>query len=628
MSNLPPDLRLLRDLAKSPERDGSEAPPLLICADLHPATVTALREAGYEVLRQIGSGGGGHSWLALRTSVGDQRVVLKILPQDLEGPEEAVPLLEALLEREAVLSAALPRNCRPHIIERIRVPTASSTTLCLVREFIDGPTLEDFALDEKTNLVSLLVQFVKMCTAVHTLHTHCLVHCDIKPANVILHQPPDEDEPRPVLIDFAMAHSLRARLQNGAHFSSLGGTEGFMAPEAKDPKNLPTSHWDIYSLGATLHAIVGPRIPRRLERIITKARALQPSARYASAAHMASAITTFLQIYRNHLPGAGGPRIGTSQSSATTGPGFKIHSPVVGWMRAKRSHITAAVALVLGAMGLNKYIVVATKEINEKKWFATAKQCQAINAAAWSAEPLELPDYEGRPTADRPTVLQEVFLYYDTPGYGLFGLRKNLYIRVTPLADGVTWRARWILSERVTTEGDDRSVWNRREIQGPWTEFTFHRRAGVATLVEKISSLVRRPEAITQRLWDLGVEHADASQRLLVATLRNRWTFEATDGSTLMHMDVGQVWCYVLVEVGTLPHSFNDLFSGTGRHTWHEVELEEHGKLRGGADSWSQKTRPVARQLKLSEQRDESEFPFMAKYHNGLFRLGLVGANR
>lgn len=91
-------------------------------------------------------------------------------------------------------------------------------------------------------------------------HTRGILHCDIKPANILL-----SDEGRPMLFDFNLA-MLSSRRQS----EILGGTLKYMPPEQLESlageATMIDHRADIYALGLILYEIVTGRLPYTLER--------------------------------------------------------------------------------------------------------------------------------------------------------------------------------------------------------------------------------------------------------------------------------------------------------------------------------------------------------------------------
>jgi serine/threonine-protein kinase len=131
--------------------------------------------------------------------------------------------------------------------------------------------------------------------AIEHAHQHGVVHCDLKPSNLLL------DRAGHIHVtDFGFARSLSDGPSRGA-----GGTEGFMAPEQIDPTLGPISpRTDVYGLGAVLYAlIVGqpplsqtspallqPEVTVDVDALCQRCLAREPESRFASAAALAAAL--------------------------------------------------------------------------------------------------------------------------------------------------------------------------------------------------------------------------------------------------------------------------------------------------------------------------------------------------
>lgn len=162
--------------------------------------------------------------------VDDARAVL-----DLAAEAEALETLQhPILLRgfEAVLEGD-----RPHLLV----------------EHLEGPTLRwVIRRTGPLGLEQTLPLALHLASALHYLHGEGWVHLDVKPDNVILGVPPR-------LIDLSVARPLEA----AALIGSTIGTDGYMAPEQRDPGAHPGAIGpaaDVYGLGVTLrHAWTGHR---------------------------------------------------------------------------------------------------------------------------------------------------------------------------------------------------------------------------------------------------------------------------------------------------------------------------------------------------------------------------------
>jgi len=124
----------------------------------------------------------------------------------------------------------------------------------IVMEWVDGADLQEvinnraepFPLEE----VSIILQPV--CSALNFAHNNNVFHCDIKPANILLHK-----DGRILLTDFGIA---RFAAEKG-----IGGTPLYMAPE-QFAKRAVDARTDIYSLGVTMYEMLsGGLLPFRGE---------------------------------------------------------------------------------------------------------------------------------------------------------------------------------------------------------------------------------------------------------------------------------------------------------------------------------------------------------------------------
>jgi tetratricopeptide (TPR) repeat protein len=153
----------------------------------------------------------------------------------------------------------------------------------LVMSFINGSHLSSWRTHfTQAQHVELIAQ---VCGALQAAHASGIVHCDIKPANIVLREH-NGDGVSAVLVDFGVAHS-----DHHASYQSGAGTHQYMAPERfEDAAATLTPASDIYSMGATLRFLLTGghennalrRLPRDLRLIVQKALQPDPQSRYAS----------------------------------------------------------------------------------------------------------------------------------------------------------------------------------------------------------------------------------------------------------------------------------------------------------------------------------------------------------
>jgi serine/threonine-protein kinase len=234
-----------------------------------------------------------------------------------------------------------PRGAAYFTMKRVRGATLQHVVDALRAG--DGPTVERYTRHK------LLTAFASVCLSIDFAHAHGVLHRDLKPDNVMLGDfgevyvldwglakvlpeeripPSTTGKPRTVTLDSLLDAEPVGRTVQGA----VLGTPGYMAPEQiRGDVDAVDVRADVYALGAILFELLaleplhggvsasdvvrstldgadarpsrrtlGADVPPELDAICTRATALEPADRFASAREMHDAVEAFLAGDRDH----------------------------------------------------------------------------------------------------------------------------------------------------------------------------------------------------------------------------------------------------------------------------------------------------------------------------------------
>lgn len=202
---------------------------------------------GYEFESFLGSGAYGEVWVALDRNTG-RKVAIKFYTH--KGGLDW-RLLSREVEKLVLLSADR------YIVQVLDVGW-DATPPHYVMEFIENGSLDEYLKERGTLPVDDAVDMFRgVATGLLHAHNKGVLHCDVKPANVLL----DQDH-RPRLADFG-----QSRLSDEQ--SPALGTLFYMAPEQADMNAMPDARWDVYALGVLLYLMLTGELPHRNQSSIT-----------------------------------------------------------------------------------------------------------------------------------------------------------------------------------------------------------------------------------------------------------------------------------------------------------------------------------------------------------------------
>jgi len=285
------------------------------------------RLGNYRVIREIGRGGMGAVYLALRDDEEyTKEVALKVVKRGVNTQEA--------LQRFRAERQILANLDHPYIARLFDGGTTNDGVPYFAMEYVEGRPVNIFCRENSLSIKARCLLFVAILEAVSYAHRNLIVHGDLKPANIFV-----KTDGTPKLLDFGVAKLMDT--DDGVEalndLSARAFTPGYASPEQAHGMSV-TVLSDIYSLGAVLYellsgsraqavekdsptrmeqairnsngqrpALLARSLPADMDAIVLKAMCKQPEQRYQSAEQFAADIRNCLEhrpviAHRNTLP--------------------------------------------------------------------------------------------------------------------------------------------------------------------------------------------------------------------------------------------------------------------------------------------------------------------------------------
>jgi serine/threonine protein kinase len=222
-------------------------------------TLTLLNNR-YQVLRVLGGGGFGETFLAEDTQMpSNRRCVIKQLKPVANNPQ-VYQLVQQRFQQEAAILEELGEHNNQ--IPKLYAYFIDNGQFYLVQEYIEGHTLtqkiQQQGLLHESTVKGILIDILPVLEFIHSKR---IVHRDIKPDNIILRF----SDGKPILIDFGavkVSMGTIVTVSGNSNQSIVIGTPGFMPMEQSVGR--PVFSSDLYSLGLTAIYLLTGKLPSEL----------------------------------------------------------------------------------------------------------------------------------------------------------------------------------------------------------------------------------------------------------------------------------------------------------------------------------------------------------------------------
>jgi serine/threonine protein kinase len=215
-------------------------------------SMTGKRLGAYQVVQEIGRGGMGVVYLAVRADqVFERHVAVKVVKRGVDT--------DAVLGRFRHERRILAGLNHPNIAGLMDGGTSADGRPYFVMEYVEGRPIQEFCRERELTIRQRCELFRKVCEPVTYAHRNLVIHRDLKPANILV-----TAEGSPKLLDFGIARLLSLDPgENTVGQTTRSGsalTPAYASPEQRRGEAVNTST-DVYSLGAVLFELLSGQAP-------------------------------------------------------------------------------------------------------------------------------------------------------------------------------------------------------------------------------------------------------------------------------------------------------------------------------------------------------------------------------
>ena len=236
---------------------------------------TRLQSGKYRIIRVLGQGGFGITYLAENTILGKNVAIKEFFPKDFCGRDntshltlgtqnnaETVKKLRHRFTKEAQNIAKLDHPGIVHIHDIFE----ENNTAYYVMDYIEGENLNEIVKRNGPLSEEKAINYIKKVgDALDYIHSRNMIHFDVKPANIVVRKADDQ----PILIDFGLSKQYDSQ-GDATSMLMQGVSQGYSPLELYNYGSVSSfsPKIDVYSLGATLYYIVNGVVPPHASEVL------------------------------------------------------------------------------------------------------------------------------------------------------------------------------------------------------------------------------------------------------------------------------------------------------------------------------------------------------------------------
>ncbi|MDE5663996.1 MAG: serine/threonine protein kinase [Muribaculaceae bacterium] len=244
---------------------------------------SVLQNGKYRIIRVLGQGGFGITYLAVHTSFDELVAIKESFPKDFCGRDDTnhvtlgtqnnAETVEKLKHRFLKEAQNIAKLDHPGIV-KIHDIFEENSTAYYVMDYIEGENLNEMVKHNGPLSETKSVEYIrKVGDALDYIHSHNMTHFDVKPANIVVRRSDD----RPILIDFGL--SKQYDIYGDATSTLMQGvSQGYSPIELYNAGAISSfsPQTDVYSLGATLYYLLTGETPPMAVSVMEKGVVLPP----------------------------------------------------------------------------------------------------------------------------------------------------------------------------------------------------------------------------------------------------------------------------------------------------------------------------------------------------------------